>query len=162
MLYREKIKDKLISYYDIDENVKYGKYDFDFVAKYNQRNAKYVLSKRYEYYAFTNNNYILYKKLDTKITKDTLDEIKSFLSDSCKKIIKYNDEHMSSNLTIILETEIPRDRDLIKKVLNFKFYKSFVFGLKGWVNAGLVLIDPDKQEGLTNKSHKKELKKFII
>lgn len=161
MFFEQTLRRKLETYYNLEDNFFIAGKDFNFIARYNQRNSKYILHKKIELYAFENNEYILYKKLDKGFAEETLNEIKNLINNHYSQIIDVNDEHMSSTIIFIFETDLPTNKKLINSIKKFNFYKSFKFGLKGWINVGLVLINPDNKEGLSNKYAKKELKKIL-
>ncbi|MBN2897950.1 MAG: hypothetical protein JXO44_04155 [Clostridia bacterium] len=161
MFFEEKLKERLSRYYDVTEAEQVGVLTFDLVARYNQRNAGYVIKKSNEYYAFENNEFILYKKLDKPFTEAMLEEVGRFFKRDSERLLSVHDEHMSSAVTLIFETELPIDEALVKKIQKFNFYKSFRFGFKGWLHGGLMLINPEEGRGLSNKYSKKELTKFL-
>lgn len=161
MFFEEKLREKLNRFYDIGGKEEIGTLTFDFIARYHQRNSKYILKQSNEYYAFENNEFILFKKLNTPFTEELLEEVEMFFKDYSAKLLSVDDEHMSSIVTIIFETELPTDPQLIKKIEKFKYYKSFMLGFKGWIHGGLMLINPDEETGLSNKYSRKELKKFL-
>ncbi|MCH4889100.1 hypothetical protein EZV73_16005 [Acidaminobacter sp. JC074] len=159
--YREYLKGSLEAYFDIEENYELGREKFDLFATFNQRNAKYMLLKNVEVYAFTSNEYIFHKKIDREITSDDLTWIKDFIRDNLDQIVNKDDEHMSSVLTFILEGPMP-DEKTKKRIEKFKYYKSFSLGLKGWVNTKIMLIDPVQKDGITNKLGRPDLQRFIM
>lgn len=161
MFFEEKLREKLNKYYDFENQKKVGSFTFNFLAKYHQRNSKYVLKQSNEYYAFENNEFILFKKLDHPFTETSLDEIKQFFEESAASLIAVDEDHMSSVVTMVIETALPTDLSLVKKIRKFKHYKSFRFGFKGWIHGGLILINPSEERGLSNKFSKKELEKFL-
>jgi len=156
--YIEILKNKLTRYYDFEENIYKGDIKFDLIATFNQRNARYLLLKELEYYSFETNEYILYKKVDNEIN---FTEFEDLLKNNIKDIITVNENHMSSIVTILLETSSTLNEDEIKKINKFKFYKRFRFGLEGWVNVRFIVINSDLNEGYSNKFGKKELAKFL-
>lgn len=161
MFFEENLRKKLETYYDLEDDFSIAGKHFNFLARYNQRNSKYLLQKKMELYAFENNEYIIYKKLESTFTKEDLDEIQTLLTKHYDQVINVNEEHMSSAIMFIFETTLPGDPQLVKSIEKFKFYKSFKFGLHGWVNGGIMLINPEVNKGLSNKYAKKELKKFL-
>jgi hypothetical protein len=68
---------------------------------------------------------------------------------------------MSSTITLIIEGPLP-SLEIQNRISKYKFYKSFLFGLRGWVNGKIMLIDPDRNVGVTNKFGKNDLKKFLL
>ena len=99
--YIEILKKKLDKFYDLEENVSLDKTNFALVATFNQKNARYFLLKELEYYSFDTNEYILYKKIEDTIN---FTEFSNLLKNNLKDIIIVNENHMSSIITIIIET----------------------------------------------------------
>jgi len=157
--YIEILKEKLNRYYDLEENIIVGDLSFDLIATFNQKNARYLLLKELEYYSFDTNEYILYKKIDNEINFTGFEEL---LKNNIKDIITVNKNHMSSIVTILLETSLSLNDNEIKKIKKFKFHKSFRFGLEGWANVRFIVINPTLNKGYSNKFGKKELAKFLV
>jgi hypothetical protein len=160
-LYKDYLKSGLEAYFDIEEDIAIGKDSFDLMATFNQRNAKYMLFKNVEIYSFTANEYLFLKKFDRPLELSDLNWLKDFLDENIRDIVTYDEEHMSSVVTFILEAPMPLE-EIAKKLTKFKYYKSFSFGLRGWVNAKVILIDPVLNDGITNKLAKGDLKKFVM
>lgn len=158
--FKATIKSKLEAYFDIKESYTLGEVEFPLYAVFNQRNAKYMLLKNVEIYAFENNEHIFLKTLDQPLCSEDLVWLKSFLEKHVKDIITYDKDHMSSSITMIFESKMP-ENSVQKQLEKFKFYKSFAFGFKGWVNAKVMLIDPTSDCGIANKLGRDDLKKFI-
>lgn len=159
--YRTFLRGGLERYFDIHEDYELGNHNFELYASFNQRNAKYMLLKNMEIYAFQNNEYVFHKKLDHTFDVNDLEWLKQFLDEYLHKIVEYDNEHMSSVVTLIFEGPMP-DKTIQKQLSKFKYYKSFSFGLKGWVNAKVILVDPVSNQGITNKLGKEDLKRFVM
>lgn len=160
MEYSAYLKSGLERYFDIKENFKLGHHEFDMFANYNQRSAKYMLMKKYEMYAFKNNEYIFHKKINGDFTDEHLKWLNEFYKYHVDDIVTFDSEHMQSTITIIFECKMP-SQEIIKKISKFKYYKSYSFGLKGWVNGKVLLIDPNLNDGIGNKLGQKDLKRFL-
>lgn len=161
MFFEEKLRGKLNRYYDFEDRKEVGSFTIDFFAKYHQRNSKYVIKQSNEYYAFENNEFILFKRVNPPFTEESFNEIEQFFKEDAASLLSVNEDHMSSIVTVVIETTLPTDPSLIKKIKKFNYYKSFKFGFKGWLHGGLILINPLEQKGLSNKFSEKELKKFL-
>lgn len=157
--YKSNLIKKLERYYDIEEEVTIESYAFDLKATYAQRNAKYLLLKDFEYCSFNNNEYIFYKKIENNAIN--IEDLKIFLKNNLQEIVSIEKNHMSSLVTFLIEISFPLDKETITAIEKFKFHKSFRFGLDGWVNAQLIVIDPEKEKGYTNGFGKKELDKYL-
>lgn len=159
--YREHLKKGLQRYFDITEDYQIGHHQFDLYANFNQRNARYMLSKQIEVYAYATNEYIFHKKFDQAFCEDDFEWLKSFYNDYATTLMQSNKEHMSSTVTVIIESPLPTV-DIKRKLEKFKYYKSFAFGLKGWINGKVLLIDPSMNQGISNKYGKGDMKRFLL
>lgn len=161
MDYINQIRGKLERYFDIFDNFELDDRVFDFYARFNQRNAKYVLTKSAEVYAFTNNEYVFYKNIPSNFNDSIFNEIYGFLNRNINEIVSIDDDHMSSSISLIFETNRELDKEIIESIKKFKFYKSFKFGFKGWVNCKLIVIDNSSNQVYCNKIAVKSLKQFL-
>jgi hypothetical protein len=157
--YKNNLIKKLERYYDIEEEVTIESHTFDLMATYSQKNAKYLLVKDFEYCSFNNNEYIFYKKIED--AQLNINNFKAFLKNNLQEIVSIEKNHMSSLVTFLIETSFPLDHETISTIEKFKFHKSFRFGLDGWVNAQLIVIDPKQEKGYTNAFARKELDKYL-
>ena len=160
MFFEDKLREKLEMCFDIQNNYVIDNYKFDFIATFNQKSSKYVLLKKNEIYAFEINQYIVYKKVD-KIDTPLLILLKDILKKNYSTIVELNNDHMSSEIIYIIESELPVDKNILKAITKFKFYKSIKMGLEGWINGGIVVINPQFSEGVSNKVAKKLQKSFL-
>ncbi|KYH35459.1 hypothetical protein CLTEP_06350 [Clostridium tepidiprofundi DSM 19306] len=142
---------KIEGNFDIEYNQKVFDMDFDMTATFNQRSAKYMFLKKAEVYAFKNHEYIFYKELNGKLTIDYLNDVKEFLKKNVDEIVHIDEEHMSSAVTFVICSNHTVDKDVIRLVKRFKFYRSFSFGFKGWVNGKIVFVNPAYKIIVTNR-----------
>lgn len=161
MFFEESLKEKLKFHYTLENCVMVGDMSFDFLAHYYQRNSKFIVEKSYEYYAFETNDYIIFKKLEKPFSFDTLKMVRCIFKEHSQALLSLHDEHMESGVTLVFETALPQDKELIRQIIGFRYYKSFMLGLKGWMNGGLMLIDPINKVGLSNKYSKNNLKRLL-
>ncbi|WP_432666806.1 hypothetical protein R9X47_10615 [Wukongibacter baidiensis] len=152
--YKENIKDRLSRYFNIEEKYTYSNKEFDLFAVSNVRNEKYMASKKLTIYAFENDQYCFMKHFK-ELSKDDLEEIIKILKDSIMDYVDPHHEHMSSTITGILVVDELKEDNLIKSIQKFKYQKSFAFGLKGWADVGLILVDLKKGEVFTSQKAKK-------
>lgn len=157
-IYKQDIKKKLAGFFDIQEDYKYKDMNFDIFAVFNSRNERYIASKSVTIYAFENDEYCFvknFKEINKKIFEDYL----SILRESIEDYVDPHNEHMSSTITGVLVVDSLNDKDLIKKVKKFKYQKSFLFGLKGWCDIRLILVDLENKDVFTSKKAN-EVSKF--
>jgi hypothetical protein len=151
------LREKLSAYYNIFEEAPMA---CDFMAVFNQRNAAYALKKDFEYYAFENNEVILYTESKDIETLD-FDMLTAQIDATHHEMIRKNDDHMSSSIYLVYTVTEPLSKEIIKSIKKFKYYKSFKWGLEGWLNVGLVVINQTSGEGVSNRYGKKELERLL-
>jgi hypothetical protein len=137
--------------FDIEYNRELSDVVFDFTGEFHQRSVKYMFMKAAEVYAYKNHEYVFYKYVDYKVTAATVKNIKDILNENIKDIIKMEEEHMASVITFIFSSTKSPDLEAQKAIKNFKYYKSFCLGFKGWVNVKLIFINIKTNEVFTNK-----------
>lgn len=158
--YEAYLKKGLSRYFDIEDQYVINNDVFDFFANFRQRSAKYMLMKKAEIYAFNTHEYIFHKKLNRPFGKEDLQWLKTFYKENGHSIVKQDHEHMSSTVTVIVDCVLP-DESLQKEIKKFKYYKSFFFGLKGWVNGKVILVDSSLNKGIANRFGEKDLHRFL-
>ncbi|WP_102401668.1 hypothetical protein [Haloimpatiens massiliensis] len=159
--YMRKLSERLKTYYDVSFNIILNDRKFEMLAKFNNRTSKYILMKKSEIYAFENNEYIFYKNVEN-LNKEDLLKIRDFIQKNIEDIVKVHEEHMSSTITFILCGNIILDKETIKAIQKFRYYKSFFWGIKGWVNTKLIFVNPETWDIYTNKYGEEDRKKFYF
>ena len=159
-VYMHKLVEKFESKFNIEYNRKLGDFTFDFAGEFNQRSAKYMLIKEAEIYAFKNNEHVFYKNIDYKFNVDNINNVKFILNKNLDEILNMDEEHMASVITFIFSNSQSPDLDVQNAIKKFKFYKSFYFGFKGWVNVKLIFINSNTNDVITNKYAKGNEKFF--
>ncbi len=155
-------KDQLMKgydrYYDTFESYERLGVDFDFMAKYYQRNSKYMADKKIEYYAFSNFEEVYYKHYDD-FNIQALSEINLFITNYLNQFTSADKDHMETLLTVIASTGGQVPNDVKKSVERLNPSKSIYWGLKGWIKVKLILID-SKNNIITNKFGHNDQKKL--
>ena len=151
------LRDKLEAYYNLFDEAPMA---CDYMAVYNQRSAAYALKKEFEYYAFENNEVILFTE---NVNFDTLNlEVLSAQIDATHyEMVSRNEDHMSSSIYLVYTVKEPVSASIAHKIKRFKYYKSFKWGLEGWLNVGLIVINESTGEGIANRYGKKEMKRLL-
>lgn len=160
MNFYDHVKSKLIRYYDIYEDYDAYGTKYDFLAVYNQKSTKYFLSKKVEIFSIENDEYIFFKQIHSISLKSELNNLHNFLSENVQNIITKSPDHMSSTITVIYSLDGSLSKEDIDEVKRFKFYRSFLFGLKGWVNMKLI-VRADNGDVVCNKLAVGDIKRLI-
>lgn len=160
--YKSKLKDSLEAYFDVSLDKELINNKFDIYANFNSRNAKYMLSKKAEIYAYKSNEYVFYKNINQSIHKGFSREIKEYILNNTNELLQLDKEHMSSIINVIFTISGGLTEEIIKEIKSFKLFKNFNFGFNGWMNTRLIVIDLNTNEIYTNKFGKKDGKKFLF
>ena len=156
---KEKFIKALKNNYDLKYEEKLMDEVFDIIGEYNIRNSKYVLSKKAEIYSFKNEERIFIKHIKS-IEKVYLDKLKNKISNDIDQLVNIDSEHMSTDLNFIFVVDKKIDENIQRSIKKFKYHKSFLFGLKGWVNVKLYIYDMNSETLYTNKFGKKSVKEM--
>ncbi|HLR35948.1 MAG TPA: hypothetical protein VK071_11565 [Tissierellales bacterium] len=153
------LKVKLKDYFDVYENYEMDNYILPLVAKSVIRNERYAFSKKFVLDAYENFEYSFIYCSEANVNNIKILDFINLLKSNIDKIVDPNEEHMSSSINGIYISNTGFSQEAIRVVEKFKFRKSFFFGLRGWCDISLVLVDLSKKEVYTNKQGK-NLKDF--
>lgn len=159
--YLIKLKNSLARYFDMELDKTLGGKRFSLYGRYYTRNAKYFALKKIEVYSFTVNEYILYNNCN-RVNIDYINELEDYIKDHVDDIVIRDEECMSSGITFLISSEEDIDKETIKAVKKFKFYKSYNWGFKGWVNVKLIFVNLKTNQTYSNTLGRREEKRFIL
>lgn len=156
--YLEEMAVKLSKYFDINTDYSFKNTEYQLQAKSFVRNEKYMGSKKLTIYAYENNEHCLIKHFES-LTVDELNLFFNNIKDYTLETIVPHEEHMFSIVNGVIVVKYLDNHEIKKKVENYKYYKSFSFGLQGWVYQRVILVDLNSGEVITNKRGR-EVAKF--
>ena len=157
----EKLKKLLGDTFDFSDNCELFGVRFELYGRYCRRTAKYFASKAVEVYAYTNNEHILYNRLDGCPDESFLLRIKRYIEENVKELVKPDEEHMSTVITFIIECDSIGDATE-KQVRDFKFKKSFLLGLHGWVDVKLIVVAEGASRAIENRAAKGDAERLRL
>lgn len=157
----EFLKNSLENMFDFEEAYTFHGIEFQLYGKYYMRNSRFFASKKVELYAYSIFEHILYMQTDLELKSDFFHKIDSTIIENIKEIVEPNDEHMSSVLTLIIECD-SLDSNLKDEILKYKRKKSFMFGLKGWVDIKLIVLARKEKKAYENKLAKGDAEKLKL
>ncbi|MFA9422436.1 MAG: hypothetical protein ACERLG_02590 [Sedimentibacter sp.] len=159
--YLDKLKISLTRYFDMELDKTIGGKRFSLYGRYYTRNAKYFASRKIEIYSFIVNEYVLYNNCN-HVDANYINELKDYIEIYVDDIVMQDKESMSSGITFLISTEESVNKDTLKAVKNFKFYKSYSLGFKGWVNVKIILVDLKTNKAYSNALGRRDKKGFIL
>lgn len=146
----EILQNNLTSLFDFTKDYALGDIVFPLYGKYYMRNSRYFASKKIEIYASTIFEHLLYFKHEGEFLPEDFEKLEKTIIDNLDNLLKIDEEHMSSLITLIVEAPGVAE-DLKPKIKKYKFKKTFKFGLRGWADIKLIVIDRDANVAYESK-----------
>ncbi|TFZ41738.1 hypothetical protein E4100_00970 [Soehngenia longivitae] len=156
--YLESLKLKLSRYFDIEDNFILNETTFDMKAKCTVVSERYFFTKNNVIDSFNTYEYYLVKVMSSR----HLEEFKNVVDNILKALETYEieDDHMRTVINIVFILSEHIEKDVENYINKFKYSKNFKFGLKGWADISLILINLHDNKILANKKGKEVIKVF--
>ncbi len=146
------LKEAMAPNFNINEEYKLGKFNFDFMAEFILKNEKYFLNKKNVVWGYENREYVLAKKIET-ITQGDVDEIQKIAENAMDEFVNLTENHMSTHITVFVESS-DIDENIKKNIKNISIKKSYMWGIKGWSDVRVIVFDYINKDLIFNKSSK--------
>lgn len=131
----------------------------DIFAEYNVRNERFIFSKKAVIDAYENYEYCLVKSIESFVDASTIDNFTDYLIKVVDVLVKPSSTHMCTYLTGVIIAASGFSEEAALKVKKFKYSKDYLFTLKGWCDARLILVYPETLRIVTNKKGR-EVEKY--
>ena len=147
------ILDRLLAaheaYFDVERDYELGGVMFDGFAQLHASSSQYVLVKRAKLWETSSHEYLFLKIVDTLGTQ-VLDELVEFMRTRALDVVELDQNHMNSFLTLVI---IANDVQpgLERAIEGTRFRKNFLFGLRGWSDLRVCVIDRAQCRIVTNR-----------
>ena len=133
--------------FDIQGEKKIAGKSFDYYAFCEIANEKFMGHKSVKIYSYNDYEHCM---VDNQRTLDLSFINKDFFDKSINQLIENKRNHHQSYLTFILLVEGGVNEKEVSKIENIKLSKSFWFGIRGWVDLRLVVVDLDENSVYAN------------
>ncbi len=134
--YKEILKNRLRSSFDILEPPKPLTNYSDLWAVHNRLNEKYFLSKKISLYSMNNDEYVSLKLVSNQLTAEFF------------------------NLVLLTESGV--EDKALNNLSKHKFHKDFCFTLKGWADLAVFVVDLKDQKVFSNPKGSNSTANFQI
>lgn len=148
------LKNSWKEYFDIFEDYDMYGENLSIYAKSFVRNERYIASKKSVIDAYENHEHCIVKSKDEIANANDIINFANFLKSLSEKIVTPDDEHMSTIINGIYICNKGFSDETIKIGKKFKCHKTFAFGLKGFCDVRLFLIDLTENKLYTNRDGK--------
>lgn len=150
------LKDKLLRSFKIEEGENLAGERFDILGRYDEKIGRYFAFKELTFDSFGSNEVIMCREHREGISGETIENIKRYLRENYREIAPVREDHMCTVLTFILIGRI--EEGDVKRIKGFDFYRSYLLGLKGWINTKIICVDPEEERVVCNRLGERELK----
>ncbi len=147
----DKLQSSLSHMFDFYDDYRVGETVFPLYGKYYARSARYFAVKKAELFAYSNFEHLFYYLVAGQLSETVFDSLCATLLDHVDTLVKPNDEHMSSMLTLIIECDTITT-ELSRRISKYKYRKSFKFGFYGWVQLKIMVVVKAEKYAIENKA----------
>lgn len=139
------IVDRLLAaheaYYDVERDVCFAGEGFDGFAELHSSLSRFVLSKRAKLWETSSHEYIFFKAYE-QLDAQEFDRLVSLMKERGFGKVVLDEDHMSSYVTLIVVAGSVAG-GLASKIRRTRHRKNYAFGLKGWADLRVCVIDLD-------------------
>ena len=163
--YINQLKMMYRSQFDLEDNKEICGQIFDLYGFSHIKNKKYFASKEIKIWEYAQFEHCLIQKgtdasnrfsAESKITSaDSLLPGEGFLEKAVDQLVEPNMNHKQSFITYINVVENGISNNLINKIKEFSYAKSFAFGFMGWCDIRVIVVDLANNKVFANKKGEK-------
>lgn len=137
------------AWYDVRRDYEFAGRTFPGYAEYHAESSQYVLVKRAKLWSAHTHEYLFFVLVDT-LDDEILRREYDFMTTQAIGKVDPEPDHMTSYLSLVIlaHTVSAPTRRLVAKT---RFRKNLKWGLKGWVDLRLAVVDYGSQSVLTNQ-----------
>lgn len=143
------------SYYDIRRDYLFEGRRFPAFAEFHTFGEQYVLVKRAKLWEVNTHDFMFFEIADV-LDEEALQTVVEFMTTKAIRKVNPSANHMSSALTLVIIANQCTD-EAFKHVKSLRFRKNYRFGLHGWTDLRLAVVDlsrPQGKEVVTNAAGK--------
>lgn len=136
------------SFFDVETDYEFEGSRFDGYAEFHSHGEKYVLTKSAKLWEVDAAEYVFFKSVGD-LTESLLQELLEFMKTNAVKKVKPEPNHMTSYISLVIVASSV-SRDVAKRVKKTSYHKTYMFGLRGWAELRLCVVDMDTRSVITN------------
>lgn len=146
------------AYYDVERNYQFANQIFPGYAEFHTHGEKYVISKRAKIWEADAHEYMFFLTAD-RVDSAFLQQWITFVTTQGLQKASPKPNHMTSYLSLVIVADQVEDFAL-SLIRRARFRKNFLFGIHGWADLRLIVIDLQKMQIYTN-GQGKEIKELF-
>lgn len=135
------LANKYVYDFDVYRNEQLGEIPLAFMAKHFRRDEKYMISKKVKIWGVENQQYVFVTTQREEVTNQFLNRFQKEIRDRIEEYVVQHQEHMSTIFLGIVVTTQPLAKDLAKGVMKYRKIKFIKYGLHGWAEVYVAVVD---------------------
>lgn len=159
--YITSMKERFSRHYDVYSHEKLGTFPLAFYAHYHRRDEKYFITKSIKVWGANNQQFVYVLKKDKPLTKNDVYDFAKEIENRIKENVQKDEEHMSSIFLGVIVTDQPVSREVQKVVEKYRKLLFFKWGMQGWAEQYLGIVNFSTKHIYTNKKGKEFFINFI-
>ncbi len=144
------------TWFDVAKDYGYAGETFDGFAEFRSTGQKYILSKKHELWHVNTFEYLFFKGVE-RLTAADVAHWYSFMTTEALGKVNPDENHMTSYLSLVLVADVCDD-EALRAVRKAKFRKNFAYGMRGWADLRLCVVDLGGRSVITNAAGKQMTK----
>ncbi|WP_031311388.1 hypothetical protein [Alkalihalophilus marmarensis] len=132
----------------------------DFYAEFKRRDEKYLMSKSIKVWSVENQQYAFVKHQEQAITPSDIKKFAKDIDARIKEFVPSKREHMSTFFIGFIVTNQPIDKAVLKEVKKARKLQFLKFGLHGWADRYIAIVDLTERKVLVNNKGREFVKGF--
>lgn len=136
------------AWFDVTRDYEYAGHCFGGYAEFHSLGEKYVLTKKAKLWEVAAHEYLFFQTVD-ELDEATFEECLSFMKEKAVLKVEPKPNHMTSYVSLVIVAK-KADPDVAKSLRKTSYHKSYRFGLRGWAELRLCLVDLAARQVTTN------------
>lgn len=149
---RQDILERLLAaheaWFDVSRDHSFAGRMFPGYAEFHSSAERYVLTKRAKLWGANVHEYLFFVVTDV-LSKAAFDDLIAFMTNEALGKVELNSEHMTSYLSLVIIAD-DIDDDVRCAIRKTRFRKNFKFGLEGWADLRVAVVDVSSASVMTN------------
>ncbi len=136
------------AYYNVSRDYEYAGRTFPGYAEFHSSSERYVLVKRAKLWGVNTHEYLFFV-LAEHLTLEQFEDLTRFMRTDALDKVTLEPEHMTSYLSLVIIADTVDD-DVLKQAKKTRFRKNFNFGVGGWADMRVAVVDLARASITTN------------
>lgn len=126
-------------FFDIQRNYAFAQRTFPGYGEFHAEASRYVLAKRAKLWEVSAHEYLFFLEMP-HLDKAAFDDAVAFITKDALEKVQLSANHMTSYLSLVIVADTVEE-GVLRAVRKTRFRKNFCWGIKGWADVRLAVVD---------------------